>query len=69
MSVSGTLRISASRAAHLTAAIDDADRSTPTKMPRWDISFTCLGGIGSFTHDRTTTSAKDQVAAVTDLMA
>jgi hypothetical protein len=34
MSVSGTLRITASRAAQLTAAIDDADRSTPTKMPR-----------------------------------
>ena len=56
MSVSGTLRIAASRAAQSTAAIDDADRSTPTKMPRWvsepDISFPCFCRIGSFTPDR-----------------
>jgi hypothetical protein len=72
MSVSGTLRIAASRAAQLTAAVDEADRSTPTKMPRWvseaDISFSCLGGIGRFTHDRRKTFADDREALVTDLL-
>jgi hypothetical protein len=73
MSVSATLRIEASRAAQLTAAIDDVDRSTPTKMPRCvselDIIGPRLGGIGSFTHDRRTTFAEDQEAVVTDLLA
>jgi len=70
MSVSATLRIAASRAAHLAAAIDDDDRSTPTKMPRWvslDNSLSYWRRIGGFTHDRRTTFPKDHVAMVTDL--
>ncbi len=32
--LSATLRIAASRAAHSTAAVEDADPSTPTTIPR-----------------------------------
>jgi hypothetical protein len=45
--VSGTLRIAASRVAQAMAADDDADPSTPTKMPRCtDDSAISLSPLG-----------------------